>query len=157
MPHPDLHQPFLQQTLTLAAQAVTKGNHPFGALLVKDEQVLLTAENTVASGRDVTQHAELNLVSAASQQFDAQTLSQTILYTSTEPCAMCTGAIYWAGIPMIVYACSNGALGALFADQSETLTLSAAEILRHGGRPVKVLGPLLEEPALAQHRHFWLT
>lgn len=152
-----VHQPFLQQTLTLAAQAVAKGNHPFGALLVQDGQVILTAENTVVSGRDVTQHAELNLVSAASQQFDAHTLSQTILYTSTEPCAMCTGAIYWAGIPIIVYACSNESLGALFTDQSETLTISAAEILQHGGRAVQLLGPLLEEPALVQHRAFWLT
>lgn len=153
----EMHIQFIEQALALAASAVARGNHPFGALLVKDGKVLLTAENTVNTGRDITHHAELNLVSAAMRQFDVATMAQTILYTSTEPCAMCTGAIYWAHIPLIVYACSNAALSNLFVDKGETLQISAGEILRHGGREVQVIGPILEEKALAQHRAFWLA
>ena len=74
------------------------GDHPFGALLVKDGEVVLTAVNTVNTDHDNTRHAELNLVSQAMRQFDADFLADCVLYTSTEPCAMCAGAIYWAGI-----------------------------------------------------------
>lgn len=62
------------------------------------------AENTVVTEHDVTGHAELNLVRRASMRFEVETLEGVTLYTSTEPCAMCSSAIYWSGIGRVVYA-----------------------------------------------------
>jgi tRNA(Arg) A34 adenosine deaminase TadA len=76
------------------------------------------------TGRHVTGHAELNLVRATSTTLDASDLLNATLYTSTEPCAMCSGAIYWSGIGRVVYALSNEALMTIWskAAASEALT-----------------------------------
>ena len=97
------HEHFMRQAIRLAEEAAAAGNHPFGALLVADGQVLQTAHNTVLTDRDATRHAELNLVSAAYRRFGRELLAHSTLYTSLEPCPMCAGAIYWAGIPTVVY------------------------------------------------------
>jgi tRNA(Arg) A34 adenosine deaminase TadA len=146
------HEVFIREAIHLAEQAVQHGNHPFGALLVNQGQVLLRAENTVNSGGDVTHHAELNLVSRASQQFSPEILSQCTLYTSTEPCAMCSGAIYWAGIPTVVFACSNQTLGQI---ATGNLAISSQEVLAQGSRLTEVIGPILEEEAVRIHQDFW--
>ena len=100
------HESFIRQAIELSESAVKHGNHPFGACLVsKDGQVLLTAENTVnAPNTDITRHAELNLISTASQKFSRDILEKCTLYTSCEPCLMCTGAFRWSGIRQLVYA-----------------------------------------------------
>jgi tRNA(Arg) A34 adenosine deaminase TadA len=86
---------YLRQAIEVARRAREHGNHPFGALLVSaDGQVLLEAENTVVTEKDCTGHAETNLVRLASQRFDQQALTGSTRYTSTEPCAMCSGAIH---------------------------------------------------------------
>jgi tRNA(Arg) A34 adenosine deaminase TadA len=82
--------------IALAWRAHEHGNHPFGAVLVDDHnQVVLQAENTVVTERDCTGHAETNLMRQASQRFSPEQLATYTLYTSTEPCAMCAGAIHW--------------------------------------------------------------
>ena len=93
------HEQFIRHSLKLARAARAAGNHPFGALLVREGQILLTAENTVNTEQDITGHAELNLVRSASRQLGLDGLRGTTLYTSTEPCAMCTGAIVWPAFP----------------------------------------------------------
>ena len=105
-----MNEQFVRKSIELAQKAKEKGNEPFGACLVKDGEIILTAENTIHSDRDPTRHAETNLVIQASQIFDTKTLKDSILYASTEPCAMCAGAIYWAGIRTVVFGCSNQTL-----------------------------------------------
>jgi tRNA(Arg) A34 adenosine deaminase TadA len=103
----------LLRAIELARRSREKGNHPFGSLLVDSSgDVVLEAENTVLTGHDVTGHAELNLVRAASKQLDVEVLRGSTLYTSTEPCAMCSSAIYWSGIGRVVYALSSEQLTA---------------------------------------------
>ena len=81
------------------------GNHPFAAVLVdEDGRVLLQAENTVVTDRDGTGHAETNLVRLATQRFSPEELARCTIYASTEPCAMCAGAIHWSHIGRVVYA-----------------------------------------------------
>jgi len=148
----------LLRAIELARLSRAKGNHPFGALLADASgRVVLEAENTVVTERDVTGHAELNLVRRASTQFDVQTLENVTLYTSTEPCAMCSGAIYWSGIGRVVYALGSAALMALVDDVSGsgTLALSCREVLARGGRTVEVSGPHLEAQAGSVHEGFW--
>ena len=149
---------FLRQAIQIAAQARAHGNHPFGAVLVDAQgQFLAVAENTVLTARDSTGHAETNLVRAASAAFSPQVLAGATLYTSTEPCAMCSGAIFWSGIARVVFALSERGLLELVAGlpSGDFLDLPCREVFARGGRPVEVLGPLLEDEARQVHLGFW--
>lgn len=88
----------MRRAIELAQSARSKGNHPFGALLCDpDGNIVLEAENTVGTYKDVTCHAEQNLMSKASRQFAPAKLATLVMVTSTEPCAMCAGATFWTG------------------------------------------------------------
>lgn len=149
-----MHEPFIRRSIELAEQAMAKGNQPFGACLVKDGEVILTAENTIHSNHDKTQHAEANLASRASQTFDPETLGQATLYTSTEPCAMCAGAIFWAGIGRVVYGCSQEAFAAY---AGKAIDIPCRLVFSYSHRPIEVVGPVLEEEALRVHQQYWQT
>lgn len=149
---------FLRQAVEVARRARANGNHPFGALLVDAEgKVLLEAENTVQTERDCTGHAELNLMRLASRSYDPGFLATCTLYTSTEPCAMCSGAIYWGNVRRVVYALSEARLRELTGDDpaNPTLELPCREVFARGQRPVEVLGPALEDEAAQVHEGFW--
>jgi tRNA(Arg) A34 adenosine deaminase TadA len=148
----------LRRAIFVSIEAKQHGNHPFGAVLVDasgDE--VLAAENTVVTHSDATGHAETNLVRLATKQYSLAELRDFTLYTSCEPCAMCTGAIYWAGIGRMVYALPEQALIPLTGDNPEnpTLDLPSREVLTRGQRTVVVAGPALEEQAAEPHRGFW--
>jgi len=101
----------LRTSIEVARNAREHGNHPFGAILVdENNQVLLQAENSVVTGKDCTGHAETNLMRLTTQHFSPEQLATCTLYTSTEPCAMCSGAIYWGNVGRVVYALSEVAL-----------------------------------------------
>ena len=151
------HARYLRRAFRLAREARGSGNHPFGALLVApDGLVLAEARNSVGSG-DCTGHAETNLMRLASLRFAPEVLASATLYTSTEPCAMCAGAIYWGGVPRVVYGLSERGLLALTGADPDnpTIDLPCREVFAHGQRPVEVIGPLLEEEAKALHEGFW--
>jgi tRNA(Arg) A34 adenosine deaminase TadA len=144
--------------IELARRSREKGNHPFGSLLVDAEgQVVLEKENTAVAGGDRLGHAELNLVRAACAQFRPEFLGDCTLYTSTEPCAMCAGAIYWSGIGRVVYALSSQTLETIVNDRegNATLSLRCREVFDRGGRKVEVEGPMLETRAREVHLDFW--
>jgi tRNA(Arg) A34 adenosine deaminase TadA len=148
----------LLRAIELARRSREKGNHPFGSLLVDSSgDVVLEAQNTVVTGHDVTGHAELNLVRAASLEFDVEVLRRSTLYTSTEPCAMCSSAIYWSGIARVVYALSSEQLMGIVQDDSGswTLALSCREVFARGGRNIEVSGPHVTEQATRVHEGFW--
>ncbi len=156
MPPDDIR--LLKQAIAIARRARRDGNHPFGAVLAtSDGEVLLTAGNTVITSRDVTGHAEINLVRLASPVFDEGALARCTLYASTEPCAMCAGAIYWSGIGRVVYALAEEALyGLTGADpQNPTMRLPVRDVLRAGQRPVSIDGPFDLPEATAVHEGFW--
>ena len=148
----------LRQAMRIAENAAAQGNHPFGALLAdSDGKVIRTAENTVITDQDVTGHAETNLVRNASRTLGRTVLSGLTLYTSCEPCAMCTGAIYWAGIRRVVYALAETSLLTLTGTHPDnpTLQVPCRVVLAGGQRPTTVIGPVLEEEASKPHRTFW--
>jgi tRNA(Arg) A34 adenosine deaminase TadA len=148
----------LQQAISVARQARANGNHPFGALLADaDGTVLLAAENTVVTGADATGHAETNLVRKASAAYAADRLGELTLYTSTEPCAMCAGAIFWSGIGTVVYALAETALYELTGDDPANLTLllPCRDVFAAGRRPIAVLGPFELAEARELHEGFW--
>ena len=146
----------LRRAIEIARQARAKGNHPFGALLAdRHGNILLEAENTVVIERDCTGHAETNLMRLASRQYAPDFLSECSLYTSTEPCAMCAGAIYWGNVGRVVYALSEVDLYAIVGPSPDQLVLPCREVFARGRRPTVVLGPALEEEARAVHAGFW--
>ena len=147
---------FLQITFDLARQAREKGNHPFGALLANpDGEVLLTAENTVVTDKDITGHAETNLVRKAAKLYETEFLANCTLYTSTEPCPMCSGAIFWSNIRRVVFGLSQEGLYAITGGGEDELILPCREVFAHGNKSIKVIGPLLEEEAKTVHLAFW--
>jgi tRNA(Arg) A34 adenosine deaminase TadA len=147
----DRDELLMRRCLALAREAVAAGHHPFGSLLARDGDVLMEAVNTVGAD-GATGHAELNLVRRAMAELGRAALSDCTLYTSTEPCAMCAGAIYWARIPEIVFGCS---VEGLHGVTDGTLRLPCRVVFDHGDRPVAVVGSVLEPEALEVHREFW--
>ena len=152
------HITHLLTAIEVARAAREHGNHPFGAILVDAHgQVLLRAENTVNTEKDATGHAETNLVRLASRHYTPGQLAECTLYTSTEPCAMCSGAIHWSGIGRIVFALSEPALYDMVGPSPEHLLLPSREVFRHTRRPIEILGPApeIDSQARSVHLGFW--
>jgi tRNA(Arg) A34 adenosine deaminase TadA len=148
----------LRRAIAAAQAARDHGNHPFGAILVsRDGQVLAEAENTVLTERDPTGHAELNLVRISWARYDPQTLAESTLFSSTEPCAMCAGAIFWSGIGKVVFALSEEGLYATTGPEiaNDAMKIPCRQVFASSGRQVQVEGPALEEEAKAPHSGFW--
>lgn len=149
----------LRAAIDLARRSRHRGNHPFGALLVNAAGIVAAeAENTVVSEQDVTGHAETNLVRIASRRFGRAYLRSCTMYASTEPCAMCSGAIYWSGISRVVYGLSEAGLLKLTGSSHEenpTMSLPCRDVFAHGQGSIKVAGPALEDEARSVHDGFW--
>jgi tRNA(Arg) A34 adenosine deaminase TadA len=149
----------LRQTIDIAEKARQEGNHPFGALLADESgAVLLTSGNTYKTDRG-TGHAELNLARMASSRFELEFLAKCTLYTSIEPCSMCTGGTYWAGIGRLVFGLTEERLAQMTGDNEENLTMSlpCRQVLAAGQRDVEVVGPFpeLEDEIIRGHQGFW--
>lgn len=149
---------FLRQSFRLAEEAGHQGIHPFAAILVDDQgQVLMEQINAFLPDKDMTGHAERVLMTRASTTYPAELLARCTMYTSAEPCAMCAGAAYWAGIGRVVYGASEKRLKELTGNHPEnpTLDLPCRVIFAAGQRQVEVIGPLLEEESAQIHVGFW--
>ena len=136
----------------MAKESKLDGNHPFGAILVKDSEVILSAKNSVSTDQDPTQHAELKLASAAAKKYSKDFLKDCTLYTSTEPCCMCAGAIYWVGIRTVVFGCSAKTLGDMAGG---SLVIPCNEIFSKGKNVTTVIGPINESKSKMVHLDFW--
>jgi tRNA(Arg) A34 adenosine deaminase TadA len=158
-PDQDLH--YLRRSFEVARQARDGGDHPFGALLVgPDGAVLREQGNGYSSeGGDRTAHAERLIASWAAKSLDLAVLRQSTLYSSAEPCAMCAGALYWAGIGRLVYGQSEKGLKAATGahDENPTLDLPCRIVLAAGQRPTEVVGPLLEDEAAKLQADYWAS
>jgi tRNA(Arg) A34 adenosine deaminase TadA len=153
-----LDEQFLRRSFDVARRAITHGNHPFGAILVDENgNVLIEVENGYMPAHDGTAHAERLVATQACTTLDADLLRNATLYSSAEPCAMCAGAIYWAGIGRVVYGLSEHRLRAVTGNHPEnpTLDLPCRDVFRSGQRTTEVVGPLLEDEAVALHAGVW--
>jgi tRNA(Arg) A34 adenosine deaminase TadA len=143
---------FLRQAIELALSARERGNHPFGALLAINDRVVLAAENTVNTERNPTAHAETNLIQRAILELTPEDIARSTLYTSCEPCAMCAGAIYWAGVRQLVYALASEELAKLTGGD---FLIPCRELFRRARENVEVTGALLTKEALKAHEGYW--
>jgi tRNA(Arg) A34 adenosine deaminase TadA len=125
---------FLRRAIELATQARAAGQAPYGSLLVgPDGQVLAEDHNTVLADNDISAHPEQKLARWAARELDADTAAGTTMFTSCQPCAMCTGAIDRSGLGRVVFALSNEQFADLFPNA--------------GFAPVPQEGPALFEQA----------
>jgi len=156
---PDLdHAPFLRRTFAIAREARSSGSHPFGAILVgPDGAVLMEQGNAYMPHHDMTGHAERVLMTRASQAYRPDFLATCTMYASAEPCAMCAGATYWAGVGRVVYAMGEHHLKEITGSHPEnpTLDLPCRVVFGAGQRAVEVIGPLLVDEAAAVHEGAW--
>jgi tRNA(Arg) A34 adenosine deaminase TadA len=148
----EIDERLVRQAIELARCARQAGNHPFGALLALNGAVLLTAQNTIATDRDPTAHAESNLVAAAIRTLTPDQIRRSVLYSSCEPCAMCTGKMYWAGVRSVVYALPSEQLAALAA---RDFVIPCRELFSRSRENVQVIGPVLVDEAREVHLGFW--
>lgn len=140
--------------------AVDKGCMPFGAVLVDASgNVLVQAHNESAVAKtrggsgDVTRHAEMELVRQLSVTVDAETRKSCTIYTSTEPCVMCAGAIYWSGVGRVVYGCSSGELEVLSGPGGFDVPIEQLyKMGRPGMRDIDIEGPVLSAEAMQVHK-----
>lgn len=149
----------LKAALHVAERSMEKGNLPFGCILADaDGNIIEEGENTVITSLDSIAHCEINLVHRLAGKFDFKYLDSCSIYASTEPCPMCTAAIFWSGIGRIVFALSKEGYHSIAGtkDPAHLFEVSAKKILSYGRRKVKISGPLLEDETSALYRQ-WLS
>lgn len=154
------HIPYLLRTTELAEQARAAGNTPFGALLVDAEGNILEEQGNIEITEKLcTGHAECTLAAKASHKYSREFLWTCTLYSSVEPCAMCTGAIYWANIGAIVYGIEEKELLRMTGgnEQNPTFSLPCREVLARGQKDIQVYGPFPEvaDAVAKAHRGYW--
>lgn len=138
-----------------ARDAARHGHHPFGAVLVgPDNQVLMRQGNI-----DTVRHAETELARRAAAAYRPDFLWSCTLVSTGEPCAMCTGTLYWANIGRLVYGFDEAKLLAETGNHpsNPTMSLPARTVIGAGQKPVEVVGPFpeIENDLLTLHRTFW--
>ena len=154
------HADYLRRAIEVSRRSREHGNTPFGAVLVDaDGTVLMEQENIEITERICTGHAEATLAARASQEYDKAFLWGCTLYTTAEPCAMCSGAIYWANVGRVVYAMTERDILAQTGDneQNPTLDTPCRQIFGSSQKQIEVVGPFPElvAEACAVHKGYW--
>ncbi len=143
---PDLSA--MRLAIGASRQALDAGDMPYGATLVSPAgQVLLTERNRQLSTSDCSAHAEMVLVRRATEQLGAAALQGATVYASGEPCAMCAGAMFWAGVGHVVFAAAQPDMAALLG--GPLLPARCADVLGAATPPVAVTGGVLADEAMA--------
>ncbi len=135
---------FMAQALDLARSAVRHGNYPFGAILVKGGRVVVRAENTAITDRTVSHHAEINAVDKAFRDLGIKTLKGYTLYASSEPCPMCSGAIFITEVSTVVYGAPQRYLESLIHGYK---AIGLTRMTNLPDQYVRLRGPVLREAA----------
>ena len=135
---------FLRRAIQLAQQARENGQEPFGAVLVKNNEIVAEGENQIYATSDPTAHAENILIRDYCQKNKIMNLEGFSLYCSTEPCMLCSGAVFWAKITKIVFSVSQKMLQKISGGSTKT---NCRTLLKP--HPwIEIIGPLLIEEGL---------
>jgi tRNA(Arg) A34 adenosine deaminase TadA len=133
---------FMNMAIEKAREGIAAGQSPFGAVIVRDGEVVAATHNTVWRDSDPTAHAEVNCIRSAAGALETISLSGCEMYSTCEPCPMCLAAIHWSKIDRVVY-------GATIADAAAAgfceLHVAARELAELGRSPLRVESGLLRE------------
>lgn len=154
------HEEYLRRCIEVSRLSREHGNTPFGCILVdSDGNILIEQENVEITEGKCTGHAETTLMERASQTYSKDFLWTCTLYSTAEPCAMCSGATYWGNVGCVVYAISEKTLLKLTGsdEQNPTFNLPCREVFARGQKEIKVIGPFpkLEDEAAEVHKNYW--
>lgn len=156
MPTTEIDTAPMELAIAASASALEAGNMPFGAVLVdQDGQVLMVAQNNQNTQHDCTGHAELVLVRQASERLGPQSLRGNTVYASGEPCAMCCGALFWAGVGRVVFAATQDDIAQALG--GPLLPISSHTVLAQTQPAVQVDGPFMAQAAIAVLKRFPLA
>jgi tRNA(Arg) A34 adenosine deaminase TadA len=109
---------FMYEAIKLAEKSIDNGGGPFGAVIVHENKIVAKAYNQVVLKNDPTAHAEVEAIRAACETLKTHKLDHCAIYSSSEPCPMCLGAVYWAHIDQLFYGSSRQAVNHIgFDDQ----------------------------------------
>lgn len=136
---------FMKKAIEMAKQAREEGNEPFGAILVKDDEIAMIGENQINSLCDPTHHAEIGLIRKFCSEQNIFDLSEYTLYTSCEPCVMCSGGMVWANLGKVVYSVSHDQLAEIAGDN---IMIACEEVFSKSPNKPDVVGKVLNEEGL---------
>ncbi|WP_254522734.1 nucleoside deaminase [Natrinema caseinilyticum] len=140
---------YVRRAIELSRSAVENGNTPFGSLLVIDDDVVRTDENTTLTEDDIAAHPEFKLARWAARELEAAEREACTMYTSTEPCPMCASAIAYAGLERVVYSVSVDSLADVRDDG--VIEIPCEEVFDRADARTDVDGPIREAEGLAVH------
>lgn len=136
---------FMERAIELSAKAVEHGNEPFGAVLVKNGQIVYENENQIYTKNDPTFHAEAGLIRRFCEETGIIDLSEYTLYSSCEPCFMCCGTMVWTKLGRLVYGASD-------IDLCNILNVAGSEcskiVFKSSGAKTQVTSGVLREKAI---------
>lgn len=134
---------FMKKAIVLAMKSRNEGNEPFGAILVKDDEIVMSGENQINTLFDPTHHAEIGLIRKFCMENNIFDLKEYTLYTSCEPCVMCSGAMVWANLHKVVYSVSHDQLAQI---AGSNIMISCKEVFQKSpNKPIVVENVLNEE------------
>ena len=142
------HESHMQRAFELAREAAERGDRPFGSVLVRDDEPVLTDSNRVRTEDDVRRHPELHLAYRACRAFDPDERAATVMYTSTEPCPMCAGGMRTAGFGRVVYAVGGDELAEFGGGEPPVRSAAILDGI------TEVVGPVLNDEGRRIHREF---
>lgn len=135
---------YMQSAIALAIASKEKGDVPFGAVVVCDGEIIAYGMNAEHTNQDVTCHAEMNAISAASKHLGSRDLSNCTIYSTSEPCPMCASAIFHSCMKRVVYAMSRDDLPHLFRTRAIRLT----DLAKDWHYDPEVVGGVLKDSAI---------
>ena len=140
---------YMQAAIDVAWRGIKEGQTPFGATIVKNDEIVVSAHNVVWQTVDITAHAEINAIRLACKKLNTINLSDCIIYSTCEPCPMCFSACHWANISHIVF-------GTFIPDAKKIgfneLQVSNQVLKDLGASSVKIVEGFMQEEA---HRLFY--
>lgn len=141
----------MERALELANVAKINGNEPFGAILVKDSQVVKEGSNQIHTNTDPTNHAELGLIREFCQETGITDLTDYTLYTSCEPCCMCSGAMVWSKLGKMRYSISHNDLAYV---AGSNIMIASKEVFEKSPNFPEVKGGILRDKGLTIVRDY---
>ena len=144
------HESHMAEAIDCAREAAARGDEPYGSVLVRDDEVVMRAGNRITTENDLREHPELTLAKRAGAERDDAV--ELVMYTSTEPCPMCSGGIDIAGLRAVVYSVSGERAAEL---RGGSPLLPSTAVFDAGGGDVEVISDVLREEGEKLHEEHW--
>ncbi|NDI36406.1 nucleoside deaminase [Chengkuizengella sediminis] len=136
---------YMRKAIEVALEARKNGNQPFGAILVKQDKIVMTGENKINNDNDPTYHAEIGLISKYCFENKISDLTEYTLYSSCEPCVMCSGAMVWSSVGRLVYSVSYEQFAKI---SGSNIMISCNEVFEKSPNQPKVVANIINEEGL---------